>query len=541
MSRADTLRSKEVDELQRRITLLGTIVADARGRLNPEVTLRAEQAHELAQARLGHGTSRTVVALAGATGSGKSSLFNAISKTEFATVGIRRPTTSESLAVVFGDGAEDLLNWLEIPHRQRINGNEDLNGLVLVDLPDHDSTEETNRAEVDRLVQVVDLFVWVVDPQKYADAALHENYLQSFAGHGAVSVVVLNQIDRLATDERKACLDDLNRLLAADGLQGVRVVGASATTGEGIEGLRRELSARVAERRAIIRRLDADLDWLANDLAVAVGDGAATKVSDPSRQSLIDAATDAAGGAEIERAVDASYRRRAALAVGWPPVRWVRRAKSDPLARLGLGTKAIEASDASDETVTVRRTAIRTDPVAQGRLGEALRTVAREATKQLPDAPRASIDALVQEAGTALTDGLDVAGGRTDLHVNAARWWTIVGTLQRVVTFAMVVGLAWLTALFFIGWFRLPDPPLPKLLGFPLPTLLAVGGAILGCVLAVIGRQTAAIGAKRRARRARASLADEVTDVIDTTVVTPINDELAVLGELAQRIRQLGR
>ena len=47
----------------------------------------------------------------------------------------------------------------------------DLDGLVLLDLPDHDSTEVAHHLEVDRLVQLADLLVWVLDPQKYADAA----------------------------------------------------------------------------------------------------------------------------------------------------------------------------------------------------------------------------------------------------------------------------------------------------------------------------------------------------------------------------------
>ena len=50
----------------------------------------------------------------------------------------------------------------------------ELAGLVLLDLPDHDSTVAAHRIEVDRLVALVDLLVWVLDPQKYADAAVHE-------------------------------------------------------------------------------------------------------------------------------------------------------------------------------------------------------------------------------------------------------------------------------------------------------------------------------------------------------------------------------
>ena len=37
--------------------------------------------------------------------------------------------------------------------------------------------------EVDRLVQLVDMLVWVVDPQKYADAAIHDRYLKPLAQH----------------------------------------------------------------------------------------------------------------------------------------------------------------------------------------------------------------------------------------------------------------------------------------------------------------------------------------------------------------------
>jgi GTPase Era involved in 16S rRNA processing len=256
--------SKEVDALRSRMGVLNDVVGIAEGRIDDGVFERAKKLCALSSERLGHGTSHTVVALAGATGSGKSSLFNAVSGTEFAVVGVRRPTTSQAFAVVFGDGANELLDWLLVPQRERISAPDDqtLAGLVLLDLPDHDSTEATNRAEVERLVEVVDVFVWVVDPQKYADASLHDDFLQRFAGHAAVTIVVLNQIDRLSPAERTACLDDLTRLLVADGLQGVRVMGVSASTGEGIDALRRELGARVAERRALVRRLDADFDCI---------------------------------------------------------------------------------------------------------------------------------------------------------------------------------------------------------------------------------------------------------------------------------------
>ena len=50
-------------------------------------------------------------------------------------------------------------------------------GLVLLDLPDFDSRRLEHRVEADRVLELVDVFVWVTDPQKYADARLHHDYL----------------------------------------------------------------------------------------------------------------------------------------------------------------------------------------------------------------------------------------------------------------------------------------------------------------------------------------------------------------------------
>ena len=36
--------------------------------------------------------------------------------------------------------------------------------------------------ETDRYVGVADLLVWVLDPQKYADFAVHRRYLEPLAG-----------------------------------------------------------------------------------------------------------------------------------------------------------------------------------------------------------------------------------------------------------------------------------------------------------------------------------------------------------------------
>ena len=97
----------------------------------------------------------------------------------------------------------------------------ELDGLVLLDLPDHDSTEVAHHVEVDRLVKLADLLVWVLDPQKYADAAIHDRYLRPLASHRDVMLVVLNHIDRCRRPAASRWSPTCERLLAQDGLDGV--------------------------------------------------------------------------------------------------------------------------------------------------------------------------------------------------------------------------------------------------------------------------------------------------------------------------------
>ena len=68
---------------------------------------------------------------------------------------------------------------------------------MLLDVPDYDSVTTAHALQVDRLVPLADLLVWVVDPQKYADAALHEGYLRGLGARQEDMVVLINQIDTL--------------------------------------------------------------------------------------------------------------------------------------------------------------------------------------------------------------------------------------------------------------------------------------------------------------------------------------------------------
>jgi len=230
--------------------------------------------------RMRMSASHTVVALAGGTGSGKSTLFNALSGANFSPPGVTRPTTKHSHACVWGmEGAAPLLDWLGVQRRHRYarasaldEGEATLNGLLLLDLPDHDSVVSGSAALVDRLVKMADMLVWVLDPLKYADASVHRRYLVPLAGHAAVTSVVLNKVDMLSVDQAADCESDLRRLLEAEGLAETKVLVTSATTGTGLGELRRVLAGAVAARQAATDRIGADVDALLERFAVYAGD-----------------------------------------------------------------------------------------------------------------------------------------------------------------------------------------------------------------------------------------------------------------------------
>ena len=77
-------------KLDRRLAALAEAAELAEGRLD---TSEAQALVRRAGERLGHGLEATVVALAGPTGAGKSTLFNALAGGELVEAGVRRPTT----------------------------------------------------------------------------------------------------------------------------------------------------------------------------------------------------------------------------------------------------------------------------------------------------------------------------------------------------------------------------------------------------------------------------------------------------------------
>ncbi|WP_110239100.1 YfjP family GTPase [Nocardioides gilvus] len=516
-----------------RVEGLERAVEAARGRVDDTVLEETSALVNRTATRLRISADHTVVALAGATGSGKSTTFNALTGVDLSAVGVRRPTTSWATACVWGsEGAPELLDWLGIPPRHQVTrdsmlsvgeSKDELDGVILLDLPDHDSTEVSHHLEVDRLVQLADMLIWVLDPQKYADAAIHDRYLKPLAGHQEVMLVVLNQIDRVPEDRREAMVEDVRRLLVADGLTGVPVVAISSREGWGVAALRSEIARKVASKKVAKQRLEADLRAAGQRLESVTGTGPVPTLSGDRIEALEDAFAEAAGVPTVVKAVEDSTRLRANRATGWPVTAWFSRFKPDPLKRLHLNL----GSDAKALTGAARTSVPTTTQVQRARVDSEVRALVDDVTKGFKQNWSHAVRGASVSRLPDLGDRLDRALATTDLGADRIPVWAgLVRALQWMLIVAAVVGAAWLALLALGTYARVPEPPTPEWGGWPLPTLLLGGGILLGILLALLCRVLVSMTARRRAQIADQRLRSAIGEVSRELVIEPVNAEL---------------
>ena len=530
LRRGDTPQALTVDELSARADALAGAVETGGERLERGAAQRATAVVDKVRERNSLVGGHTVVALAGATGSGKSSLFNALVGADIARVGQRRPTTSTPTAAVWGtEPAGALLDWLSVGTRHHVPEPGDLDGLVLVDLPDFDSRESAHREEAQRILELVDVFVWVTDPQKYADAVLHDDYVAVLRDYGAVTIVVLNQVDRLPSGGEEQIAADLARLLERDGLQQHEVIGTSTRTGVGLDALRSRLHDAVEHSDAARHRLGADLRTAAGGLLDSVGESGAG-VPDRARGELVDALARSAGVPTVVDAVARDFRMESWARTGWPFTRWVRAVRPAPLKRLRLDRDVAGSPDITEQDVraVLGRSSIPPPaPAARAAVDLAARRIGTSAGEGLPTRWADAVAGAARPADADLADELDQAVLRTSLRGRKPLWWAVFGLLQVVLALAALAGLVWLVVIALAGWLQLPDVPTADIGPFAMPFLLLVGGLLAGLPLAAIARWLAAIGARKRAATVDKRLRRAIGEVGDARVVEPVEQVLS--------------
>jgi energy-coupling factor transporter ATP-binding protein EcfA2 len=293
----------------------------AEGAPEPDRAARAEQLRrhvvDYLLPRALNAAAPLVVVILGSTGSGKSSLFNALAGRAASPSGVLRPTTRRPIALVHpadagapllpGMSARDAVELVADPSTRR--------GLVVVDAPDFDSVELANRALAVELLEAADLVIFVTTASRYADQ-VPWTMLERARQRGVPLLAVLNRLP-LDTSDAESVVDDYRQHLERGRLAGAGAFGrlevvpvdegdldpaTDALGANAIAPIRAaldRLTADDAARRALARRsLAAALEGLP-----AAVDAVALEVDEE----------DAAARALLA-AVDRAYReRRAAL------------------------------------------------------------------------------------------------------------------------------------------------------------------------------------------------------------------------------------
>ena len=482
-----------------------------------EVAGEADAVVRRARERIGFPGATYVLALAGGTGVGKSSLLNALAGKPVSAVRAVRPTTDEPIAWVAEDRREELgplMGWLGV---RQVAGHSDasLSAVAVLDLPDIDSVQTAHRSRVDELLPRIDAVAWVVDPEKYDDERLHA-YLRSLAGHASRMRFVLNKADRLTDAQRDDLAGDLRRRLAGAGIESPRVSVVSAGRGDGIDELRAELSSEADAKGLVVDKLTTDVRAASEALRQAVGidpDGDVRPLLDvDARAAATRAAVEGAlavmdppgVGRQVQSAVLARARRTGGSLLGRVValLLWLtgqQRRSADPAAYLR-------------------------DWRRRGSLGRAVNPVHAalvDASSRVPAGSRAAILRALGSDDTeaAVTRALDhvARDAVADLRVPGSILWPIIGAVQIAVGAVFAFAVAWYVTLFVSGGaIPVATVEAPILGPVPLPLVLLAGSIVVSALLGLILSMHAGWIGRRLGRRLEGRVQAEVATAVET-------------------------
>ena len=502
--------------LEAQLDALARAAAAAREIGLEEVAADADEVVGRARERIGFPGATYVLALAGGTGVGKSSLLNALAGHPVSAVRAVRPTTDEPIAWVAEDRRDELgplMDWLGV---RQVAGHADpsLSGVAVLDLPDIDSVQTAHRSRVDELLPRIDAVAWVVDPEKYDDERLHA-YLRLLAAHASRMRFVLNKADRLSDAQRDDLAADLRRRLAAAGIEAPRVSVVSAVRGDGIDALRAELSSEADAKGLVIDKLTTDALAATVALRHAVGVD-----PDGDVRPLLDAG---------DRAAATRASVEGALAVMDPPGvgRQVQSAVLARARRTGGSLLGRVVALLLWLTGQQRRSA---DPAAylrdwrrRGSLGRAINPVHAALVDASSRVPAVSRAAILRALGTddteaAVTRALDrvARDAVADLRVPGSILWPVIGAVQLAVGAVFAFAVAWYVTLFVSsGAIPVATVEAPILGPVPLPLVLLAGSIVVSGVLGLILSLHAGWIGRRLGRRLEGRVRAEVATAVE--------------------------
>ncbi|MGW5878779.1 dynamin family protein [Nocardiopsis terrae] len=172
-----------------------------------------------------------LIAVAGSTGAGKSTLVNSLVGDQVTTTGVRRPTTNSPVLACNPADVDWFSEASFIPSLPRVRqqglampGKDGMlvlaateampPGVALLDTPDVDSAVAAHHEFAAKFLDAADLWVFVTTSGRYADARVWE-FLQVARDRDTSLAVVLSRVPRKG---RRQLLDHFGAMLEANGL-----------------------------------------------------------------------------------------------------------------------------------------------------------------------------------------------------------------------------------------------------------------------------------------------------------------------------------
>ncbi|MBW1974379.1 MAG: 50S ribosome-binding GTPase, partial [Deltaproteobacteria bacterium] len=179
--------------------------------------------------RLKESTAVRWIVFVGGTGTGKSTLFNFLCKSNVSSTGVERPKTGGCIVALPERAAVDdsfyhLAKWgqsypadgtpeyFTLAHHT----NEKFENWALVDTPDLDSLIESHHRLAEKMGYLADVVIFVLSEEKYADEKLVSVLIQQFSWHPCI-VITVNKV----TDS-KIIAADVEEILRGHGFPDFR-------------------------------------------------------------------------------------------------------------------------------------------------------------------------------------------------------------------------------------------------------------------------------------------------------------------------------
>lgn len=298
----------------------------------------------------------TVVAVAGPSGTGKSTVVNTLARrNSLVPTGTHRPTTTELVAYVDADvAAAPFLELSGIPRSVSVefcsSGSnpfgESLGTAgesyqirsalsaqcghpIVVEVPDTLLVPELAAATA-QVLETADVILWTTDSQKYADAAFHSQ-ISAFPRHRN-SYFVLTHTEGLTETQVQTLHQELaaiaERLGVSPEILQISVYDDSslARFRETVAGLTRAPEARWRGEQAAIHhaatRLSQDLELARDDCAKQPGQAQSVSAS-PSENTLVDQVAQVSGIEAVQANFSKQYLQAGGFWTLWPVLNWL--------------------------------------------------------------------------------------------------------------------------------------------------------------------------------------------------------------------------